>query len=231
MSVPCTPGKDDSEALPGAHTATLDKINLPTSPIASSLCRSQPLPHHCAVVRPNFPPQRHQSAPMLRAHSLVSGPWIKELWLFPVAGCLGERVSTARLMAPSQGFEYDDEWLIVENEQGGLKPLACQQAREALAIIKCTIESHSLVLAAPGIKPLSLPLAREGNEQTLSVNGEGAAVDLPHLSPSLTLLMTAMQHASRSLSNPKARPPPFHQSRSSIFQVSSAAVERKPMTG
>lgn len=117
---------------------------------------------------------KHFWTPTQTLHS-QSGPWIKELWLYPVSGCAGVPVTCVQLKDPAWGFEFDDEWLIVEQDLHGLRVLSGQRERQALRSIRCALEPHALVLSASGLPPLSLPLEREPKgAQTLAVKGEGA---------------------------------------------------------
>lgn len=94
-------------------------------------------------------------------------PRIVELNLYPVKGCRGVGVSTARL--PVTGLEVDGigdrEWVIVDADGEFLS----QREYPKMALIETRLTPESLLMKAPGMLLLEVPFASEGDVVQVSV--------------------------------------------------------------
>lgn len=83
---------------------------------------------------------------------------VQDLWVFPVKGCRGVRVTSARV-TPT-GLEHDRCWCIVDRDGVNVAALEAISKRKmpALATISVALGPTSLTLTAEGMPPLELPL-------------------------------------------------------------------------
>ncbi len=86
---------------------------------------------------------------------------IAELNLFPVKGCRGIALQEATLCATGLQVDGigDREWVVVDARGEFLS----QRERPQLALIETTLTSNSLLLKAPGMLLLDVPLDSEGD--------------------------------------------------------------------
>lgn len=88
---------------------------------------------------------------------------IKELWVYPVKGCRGVRVKSARVV--SSGLEFDRAWCIVDCAGEAVSQLeACSKRKlPILATIEVAFAADglSLLLRAPGMPELAVPTSLE----------------------------------------------------------------------
>lgn len=97
------------------------------------------------------------------------------LYLYPIKGCRGVSLRTATLAAT--GLEDDGigdrEWVIVDGDGGFLS----QRELPKMALIETRLTGTSLRLRAPGMLPLDVPFASEGDVLNVQVwNDTVAAV-------------------------------------------------------
>lgn len=88
---------------------------------------------------------------------------IASLFVYPVKSCRGIALSTARLT--ERGIAHDREWLIVD--EGG--HFITQRDVPRLALIVPALSDKALVLAAPGLAPLIVPLDHDGARGDVTV--------------------------------------------------------------
>ncbi|GGC88888.1 MOSC domain-containing protein [Undibacterium terreum] len=83
-------------------------------------------------------------------------PTITELTLYPIKSCAGIPLREATVTATglSHDFIYDREWMVV-NDQG---QFLTQREHPRMALIQPSIQSEKLVVRAPGMLPLEIPL-------------------------------------------------------------------------
>jgi uncharacterized protein YcbX len=81
---------------------------------------------------------------------------VDELHIYPLKSARGIAKSTARLAAT--GLEWDRNWMITDSAGGFLS----QRTDPNLARIETQLSATSLTLRAPGLPPLELPLALQG---------------------------------------------------------------------
>jgi uncharacterized protein YcbX len=88
-------------------------------------------------------------------------PVISRLLLYPVKGCRGFAVRSARLA--STGLEFngvgDREWVVVDDEGEFLS----QRELPRMALVETRLTSSALQLAAPGMLTLEIPFESEGD--------------------------------------------------------------------
>lgn len=108
---------------------------------------------------------------------------IAELNLYPVKGCRGLRLTSARLAAT--GLETDGigdrEWVVVDADGEFLS----QREHPRMALIETRLTPASLLLRAPGMLLLEVPFASEGDvvqvkvwHDTVSAVTQGEIADL-----------------------------------------------------
>jgi uncharacterized protein YcbX len=78
----------------------------------------------------------------------VSVVGVTELWIYPIKGCRGSRLTNARL--ERAGLEGDREWMIVGEDDGFLT----QRTQPRMALVAPRLEHDRLVLSAPGLPEL-----------------------------------------------------------------------------
>ena len=100
---------------------------------------------------------------------------VSELWLYPIKGCAGVRLSRATLA--DTGLEHegigDREWVLADAEGEFLS----QRSHPLLALVQPRFTASSLRLKAPGMIDLDLPFDSEGEVVRVQVwNDELAGV-------------------------------------------------------
>lgn len=94
----------------------------------------------------------------LQAVSLPAGnAWdvqgtVDQLWIHPVKSCAGLAVPSARLL--STGLEWDRAWMVVDCEG----TFVSQRELPGMALIRPALQADGLVLSAPDMPVLRLPL-------------------------------------------------------------------------
>jgi hypothetical protein len=103
----------------------------------------------------------------MRSKIIVSG-----LNYYPIKSCRGVSITTADIGV--MGIRYDRQWMVV-NENGifvaqrGDKQLGAVGVR-SMCLIEPAITTHQLVVIAPGMLPISLPLAgNSGPERSVRI--------------------------------------------------------------
>ncbi|KVE32533.1 MOSC domain-containing protein [Burkholderia sp. TSV86] len=80
-------------------------------------------------------------------------PVISDLLVYPIKSCRGIAVKRARLL--DTGLEYDRNWMVTDPAGAMLT----QRTHPKLALVHTAIAEHDLVLCAPGMPELRIPLA------------------------------------------------------------------------
>ncbi len=94
------------------------------------------------------------------------------LSIYPVKSCAGLALEQA-LLTPT-GLEYDRAWMLVDAEGD----FASQRQWPRLQLVKPSFEGETLLLHAPDMLPLALPLAVQGTPRQVKVwDDEVAALD------------------------------------------------------
>jgi uncharacterized protein YcbX len=92
---------------------------------------------------------------------------VSELNLYPIKGCRGLSVRSARL--PATGLEFDGigdrEWVVVDADGRFLS----QREHPRMALIETRFAGDSMRLKAPGMLALEVPFASEGDVVEVSV--------------------------------------------------------------
>jgi uncharacterized protein len=88
---------------------------------------------------------------------------VQDLFVYPLKSARGIPRSTILLTAT--GFEWDRQWMAVD----ALGTFVSQRTHPKLAQVEPAIERDSLILTAPDLKPLRLPLAPVGEAVSVKV--------------------------------------------------------------
>jgi len=88
---------------------------------------------------------------------------VEELHIYPLKSARGIPKSTVRLAAT--GLEWDRSWMITDPAGGFLT----QRTHPTLARIETDLSDTRLTLRAPGLPPLELPLASQGEPISVQV--------------------------------------------------------------
>jgi uncharacterized protein YcbX len=89
----------------------------------------------------------------------VGAPIVTALYVYPVKGCAGIRVTHAEVVA--RGFARDRRWMIVDAD--GM--FVTQRTKPRLALVRTTLDGDDIVLEAPGLPTLRLPVRHEAGER------------------------------------------------------------------
>lgn len=92
---------------------------------------------------------------------------LTQLVLYPIKSCAGLQLAQAELTIAGLSAHgvHDREWMLVSRE--GL--FLTQREYPRMALVKPRIEGQALIVEAPGMPPLSLPLAHDAAAPTLEV--------------------------------------------------------------
>lgn len=86
-------------------------------------------------------------------------PILSEIYVYPVKSLAGIQVD--RWPVDNKGLRYDRKWMLIDSERRFLS----QRRLPKMALIKTRIDAESLVLSAPGLEDMRLPLnSRDGEE-------------------------------------------------------------------
>jgi uncharacterized protein len=88
---------------------------------------------------------------------------VEELHVYPLKSARGIARSTVRLA--STGLEWDRNWMLTDSDGGFLT----QRTHPRLARIETHLSATGLTLRAPGLPPLELPLALQGDVVSVQV--------------------------------------------------------------
>lgn len=77
---------------------------------------------------------------------------LSDMYIYPVKSLAGIRVTRWQVVAT--GFKYDRKWMLIDAERQFLS----QRRLPRMALIKTTLTDSELILSAPGMDDLSLPL-------------------------------------------------------------------------
>lgn len=93
--------------------------------------------------------------------ALISG-----LHVYPVKGCRGIALDTARLTVT--GLAYDRHWMLVHPDGR----FATQRELPRMALVSTALDHGCLTLAAPGLEPLSVLSDQDGPRREVDVWGD-----------------------------------------------------------
>jgi uncharacterized protein YcbX len=82
----------------------------------------------------------------------MTHPILSEIFVYPVKSLAG--ISANSWPVTEKGFQYDRKWMIIDNERQFLS----QRKLPKMALIKTALTDQNLILSAPGMEDLSLPL-------------------------------------------------------------------------
>jgi uncharacterized protein YcbX len=88
---------------------------------------------------------------------------IESLHVYPVKGCRGIDLQTARVTAA--GIEHDREWLITTAHN----KFVTQREEPRLALITAGVAGGALTLEAPGVDPVAVPSSTAGESREVVV--------------------------------------------------------------
>lgn len=96
------------------------------------------------------------------------GPAVSRLFVYPIKSLGGMELEAAEVEA--RGFRHDRRWMLVD--EGGV--FLSQRRLQRMALARAGIEGERLVVEAPGMPPLELPLRPEpgGGAVQVSVLGD-----------------------------------------------------------
>jgi uncharacterized protein len=89
---------------------------------------------------------------------------IKEVYVYPVKSARG--VARARVRVTATGLEWDRHWMLIDAHGTFLS----QRTHPQLARIVPQITPDALVLSAPGLPPLTVPLSAQGERVAVRVH-------------------------------------------------------------
>jgi uncharacterized protein len=92
---------------------------------------------------------------------------VSRLLLYPIKGCRGVSVQTAELVSTGLrvGGVGDREWIVVDHELEFLS----QRELPRMALIETRLSGEGLLLSAPAMQPLEVPLASDGEQFRIRV--------------------------------------------------------------
>lgn len=86
----------------------------------------------------------------------MSGPVFSELYVYPIKSMGGISLQEARL--DGRGIEHDRRWMLVD----GNRKFMSQRRHPRMALISTRLTDEYLIVEAPGMAALGLPLKSEG---------------------------------------------------------------------
>jgi len=89
--------------------------------------------------------------------------WVSELFVYPVKSARG--IARSRVRVGASGFEWDRQWMLIDPKGKFLS----QRTHPQLARIVPEITAHALMLHAPDMPTLRVPLDRRGEEVPVQV--------------------------------------------------------------
>lgn len=139
----------------------------------------------------------------------MEGPVLAEIRVYPLKGARG--LSVERWEVDDFGPALDRRWMVVDDEGGHLT----QRNDPRLALVRPALEGEKLVLAAPGMEPLALPLEPgPGLEREVTVwEGRCTARDLG--SKAASWVSAFLDHPARVVFMPRETFRPVKESPSS----------------
>ena len=91
---------------------------------------------------------------------------IDQLWVYPIKSCAGIAVQQARLM--QHGLQWDRHWMVVDANGDFLT----QRSHPRMALIRPEITDQHLLMHAPGVESLQIPLLAQGSARKATVWGD-----------------------------------------------------------
>lgn len=101
----------------------------------------------------------------------VNGLAVSRLFVYPVKSLGGMEVAAAE--AGARGFEHDRRWMLVDGDGVFLS----QRELPRMSLVRASIGGERLVLGAPGMEDLDLPLRPEPGWRALRVSVWGDEVE------------------------------------------------------
>ncbi|MDX2141574.1 MAG: MOSC N-terminal beta barrel domain-containing protein [Chloroflexota bacterium] len=92
---------------------------------------------------------------------------ISSLHIYPIKSCGGIDVTQATLTP--RGFEYDRQWMIVQDDDEERGMFLTQRELPEMALIQPIVEGDTLLVRAPGMSALRVPLAQPPDAPTMPV--------------------------------------------------------------
>ncbi|MCC6614662.1 MAG: MOSC domain-containing protein [Anaerolineae bacterium] len=95
---------------------------------------------------------------------MSQGAVVTGLYVYPVKSCAGIALDGAHLDA--RGFRFDRQWMIVDDDE---RVFLSQRELPAMALIHTAFDGESLIMSAPKMGDLALPLLQQPDAATLPV--------------------------------------------------------------
>jgi hypothetical protein len=92
---------------------------------------------------------------------------ISALHIYPIKSCGGINVTQATLTP--RGFAHDRQWMIVQDDDDERGMFLTQRELPEMALIQPTFDGETLLIRAPGMDNLRVPLAQTPDAPTLPV--------------------------------------------------------------
>lgn len=89
-----------------------------------------------------------------------AGTFLSELHVYPIKSAAGIPLDSARVDA--RGIHLDRRWMVVDESE----KFVSQREAPRLALVKVSIGPDNLIVEAPGMSPLEVPLIPEGGKRT-----------------------------------------------------------------
>jgi uncharacterized protein YcbX len=89
---------------------------------------------------------------------------VTDLFVYPVKS--SRAIAKPRVRITWTGFEWDRQWMVID----GKGTFLSQRTHPKLALIVPEVTPHGLVLTAPGLLPLHLPLSTDGERIAVRVH-------------------------------------------------------------
>mmetsp|Transcript_5692 Transcript_5692/g.17442 ORF Transcript_5692/g.17442 Transcript_5692/m.17442 type:complete len:469 (+) Transcript_5692:64-1470(+) len=100
---------------------------------------------------------------LLTPFGLMNRPRLSALYIYPIKSCGAVRVRSAQL--DETGLRYDRWWCVVDSRNR----VITQREQRCLALIRPSLTEHELLLAAPNMPSVSVPLSLPGELRRLSL--------------------------------------------------------------
>src|ERR1700728_3242064 len=92
---------------------------------------------------------------------MTDRPRVTSLVTYPVKSCAGIELSEAAVTV--RGLALDRDFMVIDDAAD----FVSQRKVPQLALVVPTISEHAITLAAPGMKPIELPLASEPDDRRI----------------------------------------------------------------
>jgi hypothetical protein len=92
----------------------------------------------------------------------MTTPFLSQLFIYPVKSLAGIRVNQSQVV--ETGLRYDRKWMLIDTQQQFLS----QRTLPKMALINTALTGDSLILSAPAMENISIPLHVEAGESVSS---------------------------------------------------------------